>query len=1479
MKKHTGFKPFGWSLLLAVALAGPAFPQARNCDFWGTAKYRGVDVTGSDQVKAYDAGGQLCGTAYSVGSGIYGIHVVGDDPSTPGVDEGAPEGGAITFKINNETANVTGGSNVWTLNGSVECNIAVPDLPPNANHGGPYTGNEGSSIQFNGSGSTGAATYAWEFGDGGTSTSMNPTHTYTDNGTYTVRLTVTNNSSQSDSKTTTATVSNVAPTVSASSNAPKNEGESVQFTGSATDPAGVADPLGYSWNFGDGGSSAQQNPTHTYADNGTYNVTLTVSDGDGGTGSKQIQAVINNVAPTASASSNAPKNEGAAVQFTGSATDPAGVADPLGYSWNFGDGGSSAQQNPTHTYADNGTYNVTLTVSDGDGGTDSKQIQAVINNVAPTANAGGPYYGVINYSLQFNGSATDPGSADVLTFTWDLDNDGLYDDFTGPNPAKTYTAIGNYTVALRVADDDGGVDTKTASVEVGIGIPVTFKTQPSGLQLKIDGVTITTPNTFYYVNGSTHSVEAAYVQNEVPGSRQAFTNWSDGQQLAHSISVGTQPAEYTANYKLQYFLDIDDGGKGAHIQGESYYDPGSQVNISVDASVTDPAGTTRYLFERWQGTGPGAYSGTQINAVVTVNGPITERVVWGTGEYYLRVESSFGTVHGSGWYTPGASAEVSVDTSVSSGPGRRQKFLSWRGQGTGSYTGPSNPATVRVDAPVVETAEWRVEYFLDILNSYGNPSGEGWYLAGSTALIRADSAVLVQPGKRMHFSGWAGTGEGSYTGPLILVSVPMNGPVVEAVVWRTQYLLSLVSLYDTPRGTGWYDDGTRVSFSIDTLVQQNSTVRYRFKGWEGFGTGSYTGLGAAAEAIMTSPVLEEARWDQEYRVAVTVDPPETGTVSPFGPGGGWGTASDTLELRAIGRTDLGYGFSHWTGDASGAANPLFMVLNGSKILTAHFKQGSVFINTQPSGLLVRIDGNSLVSPVVFDWAAGEHHRIGADSLQGDDASVRYAFTGWSDGNPREHQITVTGTSQKITAAFDEYVYLNLESEFGTPAGEGWYKKGSTATVSVDSAAQVTADTRRRFKGWIGTGPGAVTTPAQAFQCLVQGPIVERAAWEAQCRVEAIVFPPGVPGASIDKTPSLAWYALGAAVTFRAVAQDPDHPFLSWSGAVTGTANPVQALVSKPLKVTGRFRVPDDPPSISNLPNFVLREDEPQRVTFDWLRQYVSDPNDPIEMLDFAFEGAPDISFVPDFEKQELLVTPAPHWNGTESVTVTVADPYGLTASDTVEVKVLSIEDPPGRFRLLYPAAGTELTDWKTPLLFIWYKASDPDPGDAVQYSFVLSDAQDLKGPRTMKMSSVPDTTLLVSAQDPGTYFWGVLAKDGTGNTMLCESVFRLDIVTGIRNPAAAIPQRYTLEQNYPNPFNPSTAIPFGLPKPGQVQIRVFDIHGRMVRALEDRRFEAGFHEVRWDGTDGNGSQAGSGVYLVRIQSGNFVKQRKMILLR
>jgi PKD repeat protein len=257
------------------------------------------------------------------------------------------------------------------------------------------------------------------------------------------------------------TVNNVAPIADADvSQNIVDEGTPVDFFGSQIDPG--ADTFTYVWTFGDGGTSNEQNPTHPYADNGVYTVTLTVTDDDGGIGVDTLSILVNNVPPLATATVDQnPANEGVDLTFTGDGTDPG--ADTLSYHWEFGDGESADGQVVTHPYMDNGCYVATLQVTDDDGDSDTTWIILHINDLAPTADAGPDRTVALAEVVVFDGSGSSSYPDSIVSYEWDF-GDG--DTALGMVVTNSFDAVGTYTVTLTVTDDDGSIDSDTALVTV-----------------------------------------------------------------------------------------------------------------------------------------------------------------------------------------------------------------------------------------------------------------------------------------------------------------------------------------------------------------------------------------------------------------------------------------------------------------------------------------------------------------------------------------------------------------------------------------------------------------------------------------------------------------------------------------------------------------------------------------------------------------------------------------------------------------------------------------------------------------------------------------------------------------------------------------------------------------------------------------------------------------------------------------------------
>ncbi|MFH1246076.1 MAG: PKD domain-containing protein [Candidatus Omnitrophota bacterium] len=388
--------------------------------------------------------------------------------------------------------------------------------PPRARaSAAPNVGPAPLTVQFNSVDSYdpdgGALTYYWDFGDGESSEEANPVHTFAAGSlaaeNYNVRLSVTDETGTVDNAVVIVVVRKPVPDdllpVAHAGAVPKIGIAPLQVYFSSI---GSADPdggeLSYAWDFGDGTTSEEANPAHTYTEAGDYNVKLVVTDDEGNQKEDTVQIKVNTSNRPPKAWVSAVPSVGPApltVQFSSAgSSDPEGGA--LTYHWDFGDGESSEEANPEHTFAAGSyfvkNYNVRLSVTDEMGAVDSVVVLVVVrksvsHNLSPKARASAaPNVGPTPLTVRLSSAGSYDPDGGALTYHWDF-GDGTTSDEANPTHVYEYCSeydsrneglyvyggsVNRYNAVLTVTDGEG--KTGSAQTLVIVRKPVGNLDQP-----------------------------------------------------------------------------------------------------------------------------------------------------------------------------------------------------------------------------------------------------------------------------------------------------------------------------------------------------------------------------------------------------------------------------------------------------------------------------------------------------------------------------------------------------------------------------------------------------------------------------------------------------------------------------------------------------------------------------------------------------------------------------------------------------------------------------------------------------------------------------------------------------------------------------------------------------------------------------------------------------------------------------------------
>ena len=330
-----------------------------------------------------------------------------------------------------------------------------------------------------------------------------------------------------------------------------------------------------------------------------------------------------------------------------------------------------------------------------------------------------------------------------------------------------------------------------------------------------------------------------------------------------TTSFTVQPsATFTVNYETQYYITVN-SDHGAPTASQWVNQGGNFA-----ASVTSPTEVTpndhQWICTGYSIDGGLSQSGTSYTFA---NVQAAHTIVFNWNEqFYLTVNSAYGSPSGGGWYDLDAAANAALSSgTVSGGTGVQYVFTGWSGDASG--TGLTSDV-ITMNSAKTAIADWKTQYYLTISTDFGsvNP-GSGWHDAGSTVTISA-TAPSAGSGEQYVWNSWTGTGSGNYTGTDNPASVIMNDAVTEVASWTHQYYLTVASPYGSPTPmSGWFDAGTSIPASVNSPVAASIVTEYVCTGWAG--TGSVPAYGTATSMSFTIDQPSSIIWNWETAYLVT----------------------------------------------------------------------------------------------------------------------------------------------------------------------------------------------------------------------------------------------------------------------------------------------------------------------------------------------------------------------------------------------------------------------------------------------------------------------------------------------------------------------------------------------------------------------------------------------------------------------------------
>jgi hypothetical protein len=509
-------------------------------------------------------------------------------------------------------------------------------------------------------------------------------------------------------------------------------------------------------------------------------------------------------------------------------------------------------------------------------------------------------------------------------------------------------------------------------------VSVTIASNPSGMVVTVDGTTATTPATYSWTPGTTHTVAAA--SQSKSGTTYNFSSWSDGGAASHTITTPSAAATYTVSFAAQpppppapvtITFASSPSGMSLTVDG---------VAVRAPASYSWTPGTTHTIAAANQGLG-----GTNYNFGSWSDG--------GAASHTITVPSAATT------YTASFAAQAQQPVTI---------------------TIASNPSglSVTVDGSSVVA-----------------PATFSW-VPGTTHTLGA--ANQTSGGKSYLFNAWSNGGAASQTittptaAATYTASFNQQLPTTVTVSSNPAGLTVNVdgSNVATPASFSWLPGTTH---SLVASNQDSSGSRYLFTSWSCGSTSAQTITTPAAATTYTANFAQQQPASVTFAsvpsgLSVSVDGAAVTTPATFS----WfpGTAHS---IAAANQSSGGstYNFTSWSD--SGAAAHTITTPASAAVYTATFTLQPVpyTVTTNPAGLIVTVDGAAVTAPATFSWLPGSSHTLAAANQNG--SSTKYIFSSWSNGGAATQTISAPASPATYSANFSRQYLL---SAVAAPANGG-----------------------------------------------------------------------------------------------------------------------------------------------------------------------------------------------------------------------------------------------------------------------------------------------------------------------------------------------------------------------------------------------------------------------------------------------------------